>query len=151
MIIQRYCLLPSDGVICLICKELPCSIVSNGKIMGTTVHRTLGLFNAIEYCAIIGENDVAVYVVIQKKKFPLYCRTKKIRCRRVCIINYSMCVYVFVCAFSGRKHKKTMTVYVITGGDGWIGNWGGKVLFHLISICTTWILYHMHVLPTLKS
>lgn len=39
---------------------------SNGEIMGTTVHRALGLFSAIEYCAIIGENDVAVYVVIQK-------------------------------------------------------------------------------------
>lgn len=66
MIIQRYCLLPSDGVICLICKELPCSIISNGEIMGTTVHRALGLFSAIEYCTIIGENDVAVYAVRQK-------------------------------------------------------------------------------------
>ena len=77
MIIQRYSLLPSHRVICLICKELPCSIVSNGEIMGTTVHRTLGLFNAIEYCAIIGENDVAVYVVIQKKNSHYIVEQKK--------------------------------------------------------------------------
>ena len=45
--------------------------------MGTTVHRTLGLFNAIEYCAIIGENDVAVYVVIQKKNSHYIVEQKK--------------------------------------------------------------------------
>ena len=34
--------------------------------MGTTVHGALGLLDAIEYCAITGENDVALYAVIQK-------------------------------------------------------------------------------------
>ena len=136
MIIQRYCLLPSDGVICLICKELPCSIVSNGEIMGTTVHRALGLFNAIEYCALIGENDVAVYVVIQKKKFPLYCRTKKNKVQKS--VHHKL-LYVCLCVCMCILWKKTQE-----NDDSVCHHWGrwmnrklgGKVLFHLRKITT---------------